>query len=1351
MTDIQPLSNTDSFIQKIGNSISGLVSTVTDSTVTDSTVTDSTATDSPVIDRYIDTLYPETNDPDFSIKIAKKKEFSDWRYDGTIHENINNESKFLCGKGFELAPHQHFVRNFLSFQTPYNTLLLYHGLGSGKTCSAIGVTEDMREYLKQLGVNKRIIIVASPNVQENFKLQLFNPAKLTQQMEGGEWNGIWSLDGCTGSTFIRIINPSDVKFIPKERIISKINNIIKHSYMFMGYIEFANYIVEKTKVVNTGNINTELLQYKIKSKLNAIFSDRLVVIDEIHNIRISNTKEAKLVATNLDLLVNNVKTMRLLLLSATPVYNNPSEIIWLTNLLNRNNANVRLVDGDIFDSTGKFIKNEVGKEIGKDLLNSRLTGFISYVRGEHPYTFPYRIWPQQFVDNTDSQDEGVMVITDKIDNSIDLSTHSVLRMTYPSVQMNGNELTESVHMIDLFVNRVDGFQQDVYKIMMDTYIPTDSRRDIDSIDEDPPLDLDSDSRELIDQGETGGSYGYTVLQRPIEALNIVFPTDNLKSISESENRNTGTRARLVSELIGKKGLARTFDYKTETTPVPFKGDFKYKPEIKAKFGRFLSPPHIGKYSKKIETICKLVARSTGIIMVYSQYIDGGLVPLALALEEMGIRRYGGVSGSTTLFDTKNDPIKSVDYRSIQFATDSTATEQYPEFPAHYVMITGDKSLSESNVSDLEAVNRRENFDGSVVKVVLISQAGSEGIDFKNIRQVHVLDPWYNMSRTEQILGRAVRNCSHSSLDLSERNVQIFLHASLMNESPMKETVDLYLYRISEEKAIRIGEITRLMKETAVDCLIHENQGNFTAEQMNQTVQHLLSSGERTSFKIGDKPYTAICDYKNTCEFKCSRELSDNVLGSDTTSYSEPFINSSVDIVVSRIRLLMRDHYFLVGQDIISRIMAKHRFSKTHIYAALTRMVGNTAEPIYDEFGREGVLNNIGTLYYFQPIELIDNPNISNYDRMIPINVKRNINIKVDTVSHESTNIDDKGPMILISNLFKTYTEMVVLLESDPISDIKLEKGPKSDTTSTRWNRTARRVLHDMKTKWDNDITNDQFKFYVTSHFVDLLPPTDLKLIIDYYINYTDKTDSEQTVVADQDMVMFRAFTEEMFRIIYGLRVSDPTTQLTGFVIPKQNFEQGYDLLIQHDGETSESTKVLRPAQFSETNILIPVINTLLVDSNSIAPVTGFISKASRTNEMVFRVKNMDKLSQSGTVCSQTSGTEIMKRLRPLELAARDRFFWSEMQGDKSSSDAYAGTEFSNIRKNIYATYMKNNLINQLDWVDKDKNGKDKAMTYKSDRLCVIVEILLRHYDSIRIKSKRWFFTPTLFALNHSKL
>ena len=149
-------------------------------------------------------LYPELDDPNFNIKIAKRKEFNDTQYDGKIYD-IKKQAEKMCNAEFELMPHQLFVKNFLSFQTPYNSLLLYHGLGTGKTCSAIGISEEMRNYMRQTGITQRIMVIASPNVQNNFRLQLFDERKL--KMEGG----IWNLNTCIGNTLLNEINPSSVQ------------------------------------------------------------------------------------------------------------------------------------------------------------------------------------------------------------------------------------------------------------------------------------------------------------------------------------------------------------------------------------------------------------------------------------------------------------------------------------------------------------------------------------------------------------------------------------------------------------------------------------------------------------------------------------------------------------------------------------------------------------------------------------------------------------------------------------------------------------------------------------------------------------------------------------------------------------------------------------------------------------------------------------------------------------------------------------------------------------------------------------------------------------------------------------
>ena len=282
-------------------------------------------------------LYPTLNDPNFNIKITEKKQFNDTKYSEKIY-NVKKRGEELCNQTeFELSPTQMFVRNFLSFQTPYNNLLLYHGLGTGKTCSSILVCEEMREFMKDLGISKRIIIVCSPNVQENFKLQLFDERKLKNI------NGRWNLRACTGNSFIKEINPMYMEGLQKSKVVKQIKEIIRKSYLFMGYTEFSNYI---TRILKKFTINKE------RNAIEREFSHRLIVIDEVHNIRSTIDNKQKKIANNLLKLVKYTKNLKLLLLSATPMFNSYKEIIWLLNLMNLNDNRYPISIKEVFNKDG---------------------------------------------------------------------------------------------------------------------------------------------------------------------------------------------------------------------------------------------------------------------------------------------------------------------------------------------------------------------------------------------------------------------------------------------------------------------------------------------------------------------------------------------------------------------------------------------------------------------------------------------------------------------------------------------------------------------------------------------------------------------------------------------------------------------------------------------------------------------------------------------------------------------------------------------------------------------------------------------------------------------------------------
>jgi hypothetical protein len=425
-----------------------------------------------------DFLYPELDDPEFNVKIAKHKEFFDTKYDGKIYD-IKTQADILCNAEFELLPHQIFVKNFMSFNTPYNSLLMYFGLGSGKTCAAIGVAEETRVHMKQIGMRKSIFIVASPNVQDNFRLQLFDETKLKLD------NGIWSIQSCVGEALLSEINPTYLKSLTKERIINQIKTIISEQYVFMGYTQFANFIQESTEVKGVSYSREEKAKIK-KQKIKTVFNNRLVIIDEVHNIRITNENRNKKTAELLMEVVKQADNMRLLLLSATPMYNSHEEIIWLANLMNLNDKRAPVKIGDIFNKNGDFhAKDDKHPEGGRDLLIRKLTGYISYVRGENPYSFPFRVYP-------------------------DAAVRFASGTPYPTLQMNGKPMGKdrAVQHVPIFLHKLS---ENTHQKLAYDFI-------IDHMRKHNPVLQNTETESTAIQMD---SFGYIALQQPLEALNIV--------------------------------------------------------------------------------------------------------------------------------------------------------------------------------------------------------------------------------------------------------------------------------------------------------------------------------------------------------------------------------------------------------------------------------------------------------------------------------------------------------------------------------------------------------------------------------------------------------------------------------------------------------------------------------------------------------------------------------------------------------------------------------------------------------------------------------------------------------------
>jgi len=379
--------------------------------------------------------YPHIHDPNFQKQITLKKEFN-FKYDGDVKDILKEDANgTLCNeKEFTLKSHQHFVKRFLNYDTPYNGILLYHGMGSGKTCSAIGITEEYRKANKYNVDFKRILIVASPNVQKNFELQLFDPNKLIKK------NGSWILGGCAGSSLLNELKNFNIDELPKEKVVSKINSLIRKNYRFLGYAQFANKINKLVDIKINDNSKKKRI---LSSILNKHFLNCMIVIDEVHNIRLSNDGDNKKVSNSMNLLVQYVKNMKLLFMSGTPMYNDPKEIIFILNLLIKNDKYLPISMKEIFKKDGTFIVDKDDNEIGKQKLMERANGYISYIRGDNPYNFPFKIYPSYYDDN-----------------------NSLFKMEYPRKQFNNKIIEQPIQHLDVYLNKLGVIQKQGYKLII---------------------------------------------------------------------------------------------------------------------------------------------------------------------------------------------------------------------------------------------------------------------------------------------------------------------------------------------------------------------------------------------------------------------------------------------------------------------------------------------------------------------------------------------------------------------------------------------------------------------------------------------------------------------------------------------------------------------------------------------------------------------------------------------------------------------------------------------------------------------------------------------------------------------
>lgn len=721
-------------------------------------------------------IFPRNDDPFFSEKIAMMEDFGIFKIPAMdkilTEEAFQQTADTLCK--FEKTYYQHFVSQYINKRSPYQSILLYHGLGSGKTCSAITIAETFL-------VNHRIYdeptvwVISKKSLKKSFQQEIFRMILLTTPE--------YLREQCTGDMYHQMI-PDAEKLAP-QKLVSRIEKTIRSRYAFFGYEEFGNMI---TKYQNAG-----ILSEKIKNKV--------IIVDEAHNIRNSDSTIKKKTIEPILAFLKASNKNRLVFLSATPMFNEAKEILWLMSLLMLNDKVPTTLDPSNLNTFPSFYTTDnTPIPATFELMKTLASKYISYVRGSNPLTFAVRVHPSKL--------PGIPMLK------------TVPKLNFQGENIEANQLNWLASVPDgIVTSALTGLQLKNFRNLQNKKINLSKpkMRQLNNITYSEYLKGDSESESNSNsksnsESEKGEGEGEGESEK-----------------GESEKPVEGREGRKGFLTIMRRNTDGTYEYHDSSHPI-------LDPEKK----------NLINHSTKFKTIADLIRKSHGIVVIYSNFIWGGIVPLAIMFEHMGFSRYGTKNLLKDQHNKIDNPVRFKDIARPKYAILSGENDK-------------DKGvMGKTKIDDLlMTINDTEkNKNGEEVKLILMSPVASEGLTFKNVREIHILEPWYHLNTGEQAIGRAIRHCSHSSLPINKRNVSVFLHATVFPKNEI-ETEDLYAYRLSAMKRYQVDSVDKLIKENALDCTLMQNVNYFPTENFAFMTTLKTSHDTTIAFKYGDPEEKAL--------------------------------------------------------------------------------------------------------------------------------------------------------------------------------------------------------------------------------------------------------------------------------------------------------------------------------------------------------------------------------------------------------------------------------------------------------------------------------------------------------------
>ena len=812
--------------------------------------------------------------------------------------------------------HQKIVRDYLNLITPYRGVLLFHGLGSGKTCSSIAIAEGMKS-------SKHIIVMTPASLRMNY-IQELKKCGDTLYRKNQFWEFISIGENPELlNTLSRSLSLS-VEYIKKQGG-AWLSNITKPSNFEKG-------LTTEDKVSLDNQLN-EMIRYKYKfinynglrkSHLNALtdnytknpFDNCVIIIDEVHNFvsRIVNklTKKETLSGMLYEYLMN-AQNVKIVLLTGTPIINYPNEIAVLFNILRGKIKTWYFklnVSSSASASAGVGASGKVSQEFFHDLFKTTILGgnimdFMEYnatsttlVITRNPFGFvnktkDYAYDGVKLNERGDMDDDTFVKIVTKLleKNNIKVITGGIRVELYKALPDNLDDFknyfidaTNEVKNMNLFKRRILGlpsyfrsaqeglmprFEKSkdfhIVKVEMSTFqfgVYEEARVAERKLEKQNAKKKKKKSGNDIYDDDAVSTY--RIFSRAF--CNFVFPRPAIRRPMPKEGEDLETA--IVEETIDEDiidatsaeekleksdGLYEADDIATElelASVVPAASAHSYQDRIESALKElelhkkeYLTPHALETYSPKFLNILENIQDEShaGLHLVYSQFRTlEGIGILKLVLEANGFAQFKikkiGESWQLTMSDE--------DFAKPKFAL-YTGTESAEEKEIIRNIFNGAwKYIPEDIARKLQTI-APNNMNGEIIKVFMITSSGSEGISLKNVRYVHIVEPYWHPVRIEQVIGRAQRICSHQELPEELRTVEVFLYLMVFSKTQLESdesiemrlndkskkdnltpiTTDEALYEIATIKEDITNKILQAVKEAAFDCSLHSSAGS----------------------------------------------------------------------------------------------------------------------------------------------------------------------------------------------------------------------------------------------------------------------------------------------------------------------------------------------------------------------------------------------------------------------------------------------------------------------------------------------------------------------------------------------